>query len=247
MNGSNVSHSLVNSTESMLSLLKVLQTLPASTPSLFLDLEGVSLSRHGSISLITIFVQPQKHVYLVDVHVLQSATFSIATVDGTSLKSILESPTISKVFFDVRNDSDAMYSHFGVSLRGIEDVQLMEYAARPGHPRFVTGLEKCILNYAPLSPTEKYRWKSAKEAGLQLFHPSKGGSYEVFNSRPMNAAIELYCINDVQYLPQLREVFWRRLDTAWRRKVTDETEKRVLSSQSVLYEPQSESKKFGPW
>ncbi|KAF4883787.1 piRNA biogenesis protein EXD1 [Colletotrichum fructicola] len=247
MNTPNVYHSLIDSTESVLSLLKIIQTLPTGTPSLFLDLEGVSLSRHGSISLITIFVQPQKHVYLVDIHTLQSAAFSIATVDGTTLKSILESPTITKVFFDVRNDSDALYSHFGVKLRGIEDVQLMENAARPGGRRFLNGLEKCINTHAPLSPSEKLRWKAAKEAGLKLFHPSKGGSYEVFNSRPIDAAVELYCINDVQYLPQLREVFLPRLKDAWHKKVTNETEKRVVESQSELYEPQSETKKFGPW
>ncbi|KAF5491320.1 hypothetical protein CGCF413_v010645 [Colletotrichum fructicola] len=230
MNTPNVSHSLIDSTESVLSLLKIIQTLPTGTPSLFLDLEG-----------------PQKHVYLVDIHTLQSAAFSIATVDGTTLKSILESPTITKVFFDVRNDSDALYSHFGVKLRGIEDVQLMENAARPGGRRFLNGLEKCINTHAPLSPSEKLRWKAAKEAGLKLFHPSKGGSYEVFNSRPIDAAVELYCINDVQYLPQLREVFLPRLKDAWHKKVTNETEKRVVESQSELYEPQSETKKFGPW
>ncbi|KAF6820360.1 hypothetical protein CPLU01_12794 [Colletotrichum plurivorum] len=247
MDTSKVSHSLVDSTESILSLLEIIQTLPASKPSLFLDLEGVSLSRHGSISLITIFVQPQKHVYLVDIHALQSTAFTTSTRNGTNLKSILESPTIIKVFFDVRNDSDALYSHFGVKLRGIEDVQLMENASRPGARRFLVGLEKCINNHAPLSPSAKLRWKAAKEAGLALFHPSKGGSYEVFNSRPMDAAVELYCINDVQYLPQLREVFLPRLNDAWCKKVKEETEKRVVESQSELYEPRGENKKFGPW
>ncbi|KAK1503858.1 uncharacterized protein CCOS01_16933 [Colletotrichum costaricense] len=187
------------------------------------------------------------HVYLVDIHTMQSTAFSTA-VGGTTFKQILESPDITKVFFDVRNDSDALFHHFQVKLSGIEDVQLMENAARPrGQRRYLNGLDKCIGLYAPLSPEEKAGWKAAKEAGLNLFHPSRGGSYEVFNSRPMSTPIGIYCINDVRYLPHLREALWRQLDEVWRQKVVEETKKRILESQSPSYEPQSETKKFGPW
>ncbi|KAK1992545.1 hypothetical protein LX36DRAFT_684842 [Colletotrichum falcatum] len=182
------------------------------------------LSRHGSISLMTIFIPSKKHVYLVDVHALQSLAFLTATDDGTTLKTILESPTITKVFFD-----------------------LMENAAWPGRRRFVIGLEKCIDTYAPLSNYEKLRWKAVKEAGLKLCHPKQGGLYEVFNIRPIQTPIQAYCINDVQYLPQLREILWRRLNSTWREKVKIETQKRVLESQSKSYEPQSVQKRFGPW
>ncbi|KAK1657772.1 exonuclease, partial [Colletotrichum godetiae] len=239
--------SLVDSAESMSNLLTSIQNLPIGLPSLFVDLEGVSLSRNGSISLITIFVLPRSHVYLVDIHTMQSTAFSTA-VGGTTFKQILESPDITKVFFDIRNDSDALFHHFQVNLSGIEDMQLMENAARPrGQRRYLNGLDKCIGLYAPLSPEEKAHWKAAKEAGLNLFHPSRSRSYEVFNSRPMSAPIKLYCINDVRYLPHLRETLWRRLDGVWRQKVVEETKTRILESQSPSYEPQSETKKFGPW
>ncbi|KAK0368155.1 hypothetical protein CLIM01_14488 [Colletotrichum limetticola] len=238
---------MVDSAESMSNLLTLIQNLPLGLPSLFLDLEGVSLSRNGSISLITVFVLPRSHIYLVDIHTMQSTAFSTA-VGGTTFKHILESPDITKVFFDVRNDSDALFHHFQVKLSGIEDVQLMENAARPGgQRRYLNGLDKCIASYAPLSPEEKARWKAAKEAGLNLFHPRRGGSYEVFNSRPMSTPIGIYCINDVRYLPHLREALWPRLDGVWRQKVGEETKKRILESQSPFYEPQSETKKFGPW
>ncbi|KAL0929621.1 uncharacterized protein CTRU02_215520 [Colletotrichum truncatum] len=154
---------------------------------------------------------------------------------------------ITKVFYDVRNDSDALFYHFAVNLCGIEDVQLMENAARPGRRRFLIGLEKCIDIYAPLSYSEKLRWKAVKEAGLKLYHPKHGGSYEVFNIRPIQMPIKDYCINDVQYLPQLRERFWERLSNGWREKVKVETQKRVLESQSKSYEPQGDKKKFDPW
>ncbi|KAI3530643.1 hypothetical protein CABS03_15163 [Colletotrichum abscissum] len=247
MSAGDIRYSLVDSAESMSNLLTLIQNLPIGLPSLFLDLEGVSLSRNGSISLITVFVLPRSHVYLVDIHTMQSTAFSTAA-GGTTFKHILESPDITKVFFDVRNDSDALFHHFQVKLSGIEDVQLMENAARPrGQRRYLNGLDKCIASYAPLSPEEKARWKAAKEAGLNLFHPRRGGSYEVFNSRPMSTPIGIYCINDVRYLPHLREALWPQLDDVWRQKVGEETKKRILESQSPFYEPQSETKKFGPW
>ena len=240
--------SLVDSESSVAALIEMIQTLPTDIPTLYIDLEGISLSRHGSISLITILVQPKDCVYLVDVHTLQSAAFTTAVADGTTLKSIFESPTTIKVFFDLRNDSDALHHHFDVRLRGVEDIQLMENAARStGRRRFVNGLEKCIDTDAPISFEKRHEWKAGKEKGLKLFHPSKGGSYSVFNSRPIDVDIERYCVNDVQFLPLLRDVYWKRLSLAWRSKVVEETEKRVRQSQSANYQPQSEDKKFGPW
>lgn len=243
-----ISHCLVDTELSVRNLIQVIQSLPTEAPSLYVDLEGISLSRHGSISLIAIFVHAQNFVYLVDIHTLQSAAFTTATADGTTLKSVLESPDITKVFFDVRNDSDALHYHFGVRLCGVEDVQLMENAARSaGRRKFVNGLERCIDNNAPISLVEKRDWKNTKEMGLKLFHPSKGGSYNVFNARPIDAAIERYCVNDVQFLPQLRNLYWGRLNEVWKNKVVEETEKRVRDSQSAAYQPQSDDKKFGPW
>jgi exonuclease 3'-5' domain-containing protein 1 len=245
-----ITHITVSSAASLTSLLTTVESHPATatTPSLFLDLEGISLSRHGSISIVILYFRPTATVYLVDVHTLGATTFTTPSPTGTTLKSILESPTIAKVFFDVRNDSDALFSHYGVRLGGIEDVQLMENAARPsGQRRYVNGLERCIRDYAPISMVEKTAWKDAKEKGVRLFAPEKGGSYEVFNVRPLKEDMVRYCANDVRYLPVLRDMFWARLGETWRAKVRDETAKRVRESQSPHYQPNGESKKFGPW
>ena len=69
----------------------------------------------------------------------------------------------------------------------------------------------------------------------------------MFNICPMSIDIIRYCVNDVVYLPQLRQVYWTRLDTGWREKVVVETEKRVQESQTPSYQPQGERKKYGPW
>ncbi|KAJ4307242.1 hypothetical protein N0V88_000623 [Collariella sp. IMI 366227] len=142
----------------------LLTSLPTSPPSLYLDLEGVNLSRHGTISILQIY-----------------------------------SDTVPKVFFDVRNDSDALFAHFGVRLSGVRDLQLMELAARsPGEPRrLVSGLAKCIDRHAGLGLAERREWMAGKEAG-----------YEVFEERPLREEVRAYCVQDVKVLPML----WRRYE-----------------------------------
>lgn len=68
--------------------------------------------------------------YLIDIYVLGARAFSTTDASGNSMKSVLESDSIPKVFFDVRNDSDALYHHFNISLAGVVDLQVMEYATR---------------------------------------------------------------------------------------------------------------------
>jgi exonuclease 3'-5' domain-containing protein 1 len=136
-------------------LARVLDQLNVSTtvpPHLYIDLEGINLSRHGSISILTLYDRSQPHVYLVDVYTLGFAAFTTPSatcktlpssdmdvIDADSLgmaphfitlKSILESQNIPKVFFDVRNDSDALFSCFGIRLQGVQDLQVMELASK---------------------------------------------------------------------------------------------------------------------
>ena len=57
-----------------------------------------------SISIMLLYIAPLK-IYLVDIYRLVKTAFSTTNRSATSLKTILESPTIPKVIFDVRNDS----------------------------------------------------------------------------------------------------------------------------------------------
>ena len=244
-----MSSSFVASTSAVVSLVETIRDLPPSgQPALYIDLEGIRLSRNGSISIVTVYVLPRQHVYLVDVHALGTAAFDTAAADSTTFRTILESPRITKVFFDVRNDSDALHAHFGIKLQGIEDVQLMENASRPaGRRRFLNGLDRCIDRDSDATLSQKRAWKAAKEKGLTMFHPEKGGSYEAFNARPLGEALETYCVNDVLFMPVLRGKYLPRLDRTLRAKVTEEAGKRVLESQAPSYEPHGKSKSFGPW
>jgi exonuclease 3'-5' domain-containing protein 1 len=245
-----VTSSLVDSPAALVDVVDTLLHLPTEPPSIYVNIEGVNLCHEGSISIITLLACPKGHIYLIDVHTLGKAAFLTPGKDGETLTNILESPAIPKVFFDARDDSNALYAHFNVSLRGVQDVQLMENAARPGglpRKRLVRGLAKCIEYDSRITFQEKLYWKSVKDKGKVLIDPSKGGSFEVLNARPMAEDITLYCVQDVQFLPALRGLYWSRLTPQWKSKVVDETLARVLSSQLAKYQPHGSHITPSPW
>ncbi|KEF50983.1 uncharacterized protein A1O9_12960, partial [Exophiala aquamarina CBS 119918] len=89
---------------------------------------------------------PTRRVHLIDVPILGAQAFNTSGVEGKTLKDILQDEKIPKVFFDVRNNSDVLFAHFGVALQGVEDVQLMESATRRtmASRKFSSGLAKCV-------------------------------------------------------------------------------------------------------
>ena len=238
---------VVDSKPSVISLIDHLEHIPTQPPSLYLDVEGVSLSRHGSISIVQLFVLPQNHVFLIDIFVLGEEAFSTSNGFGTTLRSVLESALVPKVFFDVRNDSDALFAHFQISLQGIQDIQLLENATRHYSKDKVVGLAMCIERDAQLTRKASTAWKATKERGHFHFEPKFGGSYQVFNSRPMLHDIIEYCTQDVVYLPRLWRVYTQKISMKWMRKVEDETRERVRDSQTASYEPHGRHKIRSPW
>lgn len=242
---------IINTKTSISNLIDKLNASPTIPPSLYIDIEGINLSRSGSISLIQIYNHPSKHTYLIDIHVLRHLAF---TTPGKkrrkkTLKTILESPIVPKVFFDVRNDSDALYSHYGISLQGVIDIQLMELASRtyPRSKQFLNGLQYCIEQHASITPSERKTWSTMKENGKRLFAPEKGGNFEVFNERPLREQIVEYCVQDVVLLPDLYEVYAGKLTRMWKTKVEIETLRRVKESQGVGYQANGDDKRLGPW
>jgi exonuclease 3'-5' domain-containing protein 1 len=214
-------------------------------------LEGVKLGRHGSISIISLYVLPRKKIYLIDIHRLGKTAFSTINSSATSLKTILESPTIPKTIFDIRNDSDALFSHYEISVDGIKDLQLMELATRKGSKDFVAGLAKCIEKDSPVSTAAKAEWQRTKEGASRLYDPKKGGRYEIFNERPMRSEIVQYCARDVALLPGLYNVYNAKLrlpgENFWQVQVREATKDRIKLSQSPGYDRQAETKVCGPW
>lgn len=250
---------IVDSQRKLVSLLDKLSDIrapanPNDPPSLYFDIEGQKLGRYGTMSILTLYLSPDDTVYLIDVFTLQSLTFTNTNRKGTCLKGILESPTIPKGFFDIRNDSDALFSLFGIHVDGIHDIQLMELAQRPGSKRSLGGLARCIgtdvtkNTVADLSAaTQAFR---AKKAGEKLWNPRRGGSYAVFDARPIAPAIISYCCADVVMLPRLWDAYMRALSgdsqLLWRRRVKEATADRIRESQKPSYNPNGQNRSFGP-
>jgi exonuclease 3'-5' domain-containing protein 1 len=223
-------------------------------PTMYIDLEGVNLCREGSISILTLLIDtgtPNRRVGLIDVHTLGAQAFNTAGAKRKTLKDILQDEKIPKVFFDVRNDSDALFAHFGVALQGVEDVQLMESATRKttASRKFLNGLTKCVEKewVKSLDGIGLVSWKLAKEKGERLFKPEYGGSYDVFNQRPIPEDISSYCVGDVQYLPELWHRFYTQGAGRWQDLVGEETKKRIATSQRSDYQPHGPDKVMAPW
>jgi len=224
-------------------LVAFLSSIPTSS-TLYLDLEGKNLSRNGTITIITILIHPQNTVHLIDILTLGEIAFTTISNtgnEGKTLKSILEDPDITKFFWDVRNDADALWAHYHVGLANVIDIQLLENASRVDEKTYVHGLDKSVQYDLKPGFMELSRWLRTKNDVKNLM------PYNVFSKRPLDAKIIQYCVNDVIYLPALYTLYLTRMKGDWLTKALDESARRVVEAHGVGYEPQSESKKLGPW
>lgn len=219
-NGSNQCQ-IIDLEASLLPLLDSIANLAVDPPSLYIDLKGTALGRHGSISILSLYIAPTKKTYLIDIRSLGKAVLSTTTKSGTSLKTILEPSTIPKVVFDIRNISDALFSLFQISVGGIKDLQLMELASRTGSRKFLSSLADCIEKDSPISAAAKAEWCLIKERGHK----------------------------DVALLPSLYSVVNTKLRSPglafWRVTVREKTKDRIKLSQSPNYDGNSESNALG--
>ncbi|PPJ52382.1 hypothetical protein CBER1_10921 [Cercospora berteroae] len=227
---------LIDTCSALVTFLDGLPDCKGYPPKLYVDLEGKNLSRHGTISLVTILVHPRDTVHLVDVTTLNSEVFTTKATDGPTLQQILESADIAKVFFDIRHDSDALYALYGVRVKGICDLQLMQLATRISNRKHVNGLAKCIERDSTLSSAEKMKWDKVKKKGCELFAPEHGGDYAVFDRRPLAKEILDYSTQDVIHMPNLWNVYRPKLCDAWWNKIVEETERRIKQSQAEAFD-----------
>lgn len=209
---------------------------------LFVDLEGVNLSRHGTIAIMQLLIPPNPTVYLIDIYTLGNQAFESAKGQGRSLRALLEADTPFKVFFDIRNDSDALYGLFGIKVAGIIDLQLLEYATRHPRGKFVNGLSRCIENDLPYKPG----WAQTKANGCRLFAPEVGGKYEVFLERPIPENIVKYCEQDVLLMPQLLARYGPKLLPGIAAQIQGVVDDRVKLSTSAGFNGKGRHMAVGP-
>ena len=84
------------------------------------------------------------------------------------------------------------------------------------------------------------------EASWLVFAPERGGSFQVFNARPMRQAIVDYCIQDVTFLPHLYDMYAEGLDHTWQTKLDREAVRRVAVCQQRSYMPNGRHKVLAP-
>lgn len=231
---------LTDSPTGIKDLLTLLTTPITPQPTLYIDLEGINLSRHGPIFLIQIWQTPLNRAFIIDVHTLGAQAFEVANDKGTTLRSVLEDKTVRKYLFDCRNDSDALFAHYGVKLAGVTDLQLLELATRqPGRRSRVSGLahyvEEVLLRRQASSPSpaaaaEVEDFKITKSAVHRLFDPRFGSSCEVFNVRPLPRVLVEYAVGDVRYLPLLAAAFEEKLNRVWMKRAGVESGRRLRQS-----------------
>lgn len=106
---------------------------------------------------------------------------------------------------------DALYHMFGIFPVSMLDCQivLMNSPRRRQH-NFVMGLRKAMDLTRTVSEAEKMRFARIKDAGKRLFAPELGGSYDVWEKRPIAPALLNYMSTDIVVLlpwfeEQLRE------------------------------------------
>ncbi|EER03430.1 hypothetical protein Pmar_PMAR014646 [Perkinsus marinus ATCC 50983] len=184
------------------------------------DFEGLNLSRDGAMSLAQLCLSSDpRSVYVVDITRLGFHAFHATTHTGTSLKSIMEDSRIEKVFYDPRNDVDALYYQFNVAPQNVFDLQLAEVALRRARGltvRYVIGLFKCLVQsevFVQPGLREFAMW--INDIGKALFEPKHGGSYKVFTERPLHPGIIVYASHDVRYLLPLYDAFHQAVEVCW--------------------------------
>jgi exonuclease 3'-5' domain-containing protein 1 len=101
---------VVSSIYELLLLLDSLISLPVDPPSLYFDLKGIRLGWLSLISPVLLYIVPKLITYIIDIHILGGDVFSTINSTGNLLQSILENLKIPKVFFDICNDLDMLYS-----------------------------------------------------------------------------------------------------------------------------------------
>jgi len=205
---------LVDSFAALLDLLRKVEKL--SEKVIAVDFEGVKLCRHGPLCLIQMTLSDDPTtVYVIDIHMLTAVGISgVSTAQGTTLKSVLESEEYEKVWFDPRNDVDALYHQFSVYPKRIFDLQLAEVATRRSSGltvNYVAGLNKALFQCNALNQVQRKFSEHIGMVGKNLFEPSCGGDYEIFQKRPLDPQILVYSAHDARYMLELRKCLLEQL------------------------------------
>jgi exonuclease 3'-5' domain-containing protein 1 len=225
---------------------KILLEAKNDSFALNVDFEGVNLSRDGRICLGQFHISGSSLVYVVDFVDLDP----LKAADG-KLTKILESGQIQKIFFDPRNDSDALANLHNVHMKNVLCLQVSEVAFRKFNRRlktnFVFGLQRTMDEHIlTLDSPRKNVLMKIKAKGKQLFCPEFGGSYQVFVDRPLSDDLLAYSAVDVFFMDQLKNMLYDSLGVNIQVKVRRISEERLNEHKNPGYQPKGREKAICP-
>ena len=199
---------------------RITSLAPQEQAVLFVDLEGRTLGRGGTISILQIYAEPLNEVYFLDIKALQTASFITGSKNDISSKNILEDDKITKAVFDVRSESGALHFHNGIKLQGVVNIQLRHNV--PIHQnQQLRGLGHCVDQFAAAysqDPKGAHKYQSIDKDLFTALEATtlakiKNGGQEMFRAdaiigtsfdeRPIMKDLLLYSIHDVVMMPKL--------------------------------------------
>ena len=172
---------------------------------------------------------------------------------GRSLKAVLEDPEVTKLMFDCRVDSDALFHQHGIRLGGVYDVQLADVAARRRASQAVSllsGMPRCAARHlgkglaaaeASLAALDGARDAPPDAASIsrvtehlknkvkELYAPDLGGDGNLWALRPMADDVRRYAALDVWLLQEMHAAMEHAgaLDEEWTKRVWKASEQRT--------------------
>ncbi|KAF4474663.1 hypothetical protein FAGAP_12768 [Fusarium agapanthi] len=247
---------VINSIQGVKSLADGIAVLNASheseVPLLYIDIEPRSLGASGELNLLTIILchgpEYSCRLYIVDVNRLANQAFSTRGYYGASLRSILDSASYQKVFFDVCYGSYILYTQYGIKLQSVRDLQLMENASsslkrhRPQLEPFEPLIQKLLVH-----GRSRKRWLVHKFNGEWLFKYGAGAPHLAFQKRPVIDNIGLYCCRNARFMPELHLKLSRVGLFGMMDMVAQESQNRVDDSQRDGYNPFANGRFRNPW
>lgn len=209
-----------------------------------IDFEGINLCKIGKVCLAQVHASKSDTVFIIDF-----ITMNPFEVANGRFKDLMESEMVCKVFFDPRNDIDAIANQFKIHTKNVLCLQVADVAYRKslGHRvAYVMGLKKAMDTHIRLSLKLKNALMKIKETGVKLFAPEYGGSYDVFETRPMRVEILNYAAVDVYYFDHLRERLYDTLNIKWKEQVQIASTKRLIEYLEPGYSPKGKEKAIAP-
>ena len=172
-----------------ISQLEEVYSFLAGKSPLVMDMEGICLGRSGQVTMLQLAADPG-NVFCFDVLVLGETIFRW-------LGPLLQDPGIIKLCYDARCDADALFHIYGITLRGVYDIQVLyTILFQPANDPYLKGLYHTLQMQGVVEP----------ECLQQILHCKRSHKLQMqagsdfLLHRPLSHYSLQYCALDVVYL-----------------------------------------------